>query len=141
MRSSIKEVVQADLLQENPFAPKEYQYFDAMFLFLVLSAACKGQDSYKQTLRRLVSNYLRPGGMLILQSATASMGYYPSGDIKHDTMAGITKEFLLEACAYAGLEISESVEYTENDTMADTAGNMQNVIIKHWLLSAYRKQK
>ncbi|NRA92978.1 MAG: hypothetical protein HRU26_09915 [Psychroserpens sp.] len=138
MRSSIKEVVQVDVLQDNPFAPKEYQYFDAMFLFLVLDAACKDQDSYKQTLRRLVSNYLRPGGMLILQSGTPSDGCYPSGDINHDVMV-VNKEFLLEACAYAGLEISEFMERTMNSPMTGPDGNMQQLEV--CLLSAYRKQK
>ena len=137
VRSSIKEVVQADILQENPFAPKVYPHFDAMFLLLVLDEACKDRDSYKQTLRRLVSNYLRSGGMLILQSGTPDDGYYSSGiDAKHDIMT-VDRAFLQEACEYSGLEIAKYMEETGCPKTVDGAD--MKVTVR--LLSAYRKEK
>ena len=96
-----------------------------MMLNLVLSVACKDRQTYKDTLQHLVSTFLRPGGLLLLVDARPRTEFYPPAKQFPDKLMQIDREFIEEACAHAGVQLTNVTEdhhEGENLTFINVSG-------------------
>ena len=94
-----------------------------IFSSLCIISACTTHEEYSQSIGRL-TNYLKPGGKLILQSLKAQGKYYYVGSETFFTLS-VTPEFLNSTLSEKGYkDISITVQPCEGTSGADIALSM-----------------
>jgi len=107
LRQKVTGVMYVDVHQENPLTPLDIQA-DVVFSHLVLEYVVSSRDLYKKLFKNCTT-LIKPGGFLVLQSATGASSYFVE-DVKFPA-TNVDEAFLVECVAEAGLELVEYKEY------------------------------
>ncbi|XP_070564538.1 nicotinamide N-methyltransferase-like [Ptychodera flava] len=115
----------ADVLKENPIAPKQYAPFDVIIVASCLEMACADQASYERSVRAL-NSMLGNGGVVVHWGRIGGC-YYSVGDKKFFAMT-VDEDFVQSAYKKAGIEVVEKVIVTDdvddNKNVADASSFM-----------------
>ncbi|CAH1246318.1 NNMT [Branchiostoma lanceolatum] len=123
LRDAIKEVIPCDVTKPDPFAPRQYEEFDAVITTLCLEAACPDRESYSAAVRS-ITRLLKPGGTVVLSGVT-NQTFYTVGGYKFFTLP-IDSSFMrevFEKAGYVDINIkSFPATNLENNTVSDFDG-------------------
>ncbi|XP_068120369.1 nicotinamide N-methyltransferase-like [Hyperolius riggenbachi] len=126
LRKAIKQVLQCDILKDNPTDPVVVPPADCVLSCLCLESACKDQESYITGLNN-ISTLLKPGGYLVLVGVLGNV-YYMVGERKFSALF-LTESFIRESLCNAGYVVEEFVSSEKPDESWEGTAQFSSIYV------------